>query len=173
MTNWYMLTIVGNDEAGIVARVTKALFDEDCHLGEASMIRLGGNFTIMLMVSTQSAKPDLEKTLSPICSDLSLRFHLDEIQGHLHDHHIPDVLITVSGADRSGIVAQVTNALFDGGLDILDLNSDVAGSKENPIYIMQIEGLATQGIETLENILTPLKSNGIDVQIQAIDTLVG
>ena len=168
-----MLTIVGNDVAGIVAKVTKSLFEADCHLGEASMIRLGGNFTIMLMVSSESNKQHLEQILNPICNDLSLRFHLDEIQGNLHDHHIPDVLITVSGADRSGIVAQVTNALFEGGLDILDLTSDVAGTRDQPIYIMQIEGLATQGIVKLENTLTPLKSNGIDVQIQDIDTLVG
>ena len=31
--------------------VTRALFEGGCNLGEASMIRLGANFTIMLMVS--------------------------------------------------------------------------------------------------------------------------
>jgi len=173
MQNWYMLTIIGEDKPGIVAKITQALFDANCHLGEASMIRLGCSFTIMLMLSTDSDREYLENTLYPACDKINLRFHLDEIEGKLHDHHIPDIHITVSGADRAGIVAQVTNALFDAGLDILDLTSDVAGTKENPIYIMQIEGMATKGIDTLKNAMTPLQSNGIDIQVSSIDTLVG
>jgi len=173
MQNWYMLTIIGEDEPGIVAKITQALFEANCHLGEASMIRLGCNFTIMLMLSTDSDRQSLENVLYPACDSMNLRFHLDEIEGKLHEHHIPDVHITVSGADRSGIVSQVTGALFNAGLDILDLASDVAGTKEKPIYIMQIEGIANQGIEKLHNAMTPLHSNGIDVQISSIDTLVG
>ena len=137
------------------------------------MNRLGSSFTIMLMLATDSDRPFLVNILAPACSRLNLRFHLDEIEGRLHNHHIPDVLITVSGADRSGIIAQVTNALFEAGLDILDLTSDVAGTADNPLYIMQIEGIANQGIETLENTLSALQSKNIDVQISAIDTLVG
>jgi len=48
--HWYMLTLVGRDRPGIVARVTRALYAGGCHLGETSMMRLGGNFTIMMMV---------------------------------------------------------------------------------------------------------------------------
>ncbi|MCW8983520.1 MAG: amino acid-binding protein, partial [Gammaproteobacteria bacterium] len=41
MNNWYMVTLVGRDQKGIVSRVTKALFEGGCNLGEASMMRLG------------------------------------------------------------------------------------------------------------------------------------
>ncbi|MCG7961385.1 MAG: amino acid-binding protein, partial [Candidatus Thiodiazotropha taylori] len=40
---WQMLTLVGEDQPGIVAQVTDALFRGGCTLGEASMLRLGGN----------------------------------------------------------------------------------------------------------------------------------
>ena len=40
MNHWYMLTLVGRDRPGIVAKVTAALFDGGCNLGEASMMRL-------------------------------------------------------------------------------------------------------------------------------------
>ena len=46
-----MLTLVGEDQPGIVAAVTEALFAKGMNLGEASMLRLGGNFTVMMMVS--------------------------------------------------------------------------------------------------------------------------
>ena len=34
MKHWYMLTLVGEDRPGIVAKVTSALFDGDCNLGD-------------------------------------------------------------------------------------------------------------------------------------------
>ena len=174
MTNdWYMLTIVGTDKPGIVAKITQSLFKANCQLGEASMIRLGGNFTVMLMVSADADKTDLESLLQPVCENFQLKFHLDAIQSKLHDHPTPEVLITVSGADRPGIVAQVTDVLFNAGLDILDLTSDVAGTQEKPIYIMQIEGVPLQGIKALEESVRPLLSCNIDVQIKPIDILVG
>ena len=51
MSDWYMLTLIGQDRPGIVAAVTKGLFEAGCNLGETSMLRLGNNFTIMMMVS--------------------------------------------------------------------------------------------------------------------------
>jgi len=173
MTNWYMLTLVGTDQPGIVAKITTALLDAKCNLGEASMIRLGGNFTVMLMVNSKLDPNEIATLMKSCCEDLSLRLHIDKINGHLHDHHIPDVRVIVSGADREGIVAQVTRLLFEAGMDILDLNSDVAGSAQNPIYIMQIEGIASQGVDLIKKAIQSIKSDDIDIQVQTIDTIVG
>ncbi len=173
MTHWYMLTIVGSDQPGIVAKITQPLFNANCQLGEASMIRLGNNFTIMLMVASPLKQSALKEILSPACDNFTLRLHLDEIDNKLHDHRIPEVLITVSGADRLGIVAQVTEVLSNAGLDILNLASDVVGTEKSPIYIMQIEGIALMGIESLENAVASLSSQNIDVSVKPIDTLIG
>lgn len=173
MLHWYMLTIVGSDQPGIVSKITQSLYQAECQLGEASMIRLGGNFTIMLMVASSHDESYLTGLLSPACKEHSLTAHIDEIEGKLHDHPTPDVIITVSGADRPGIIAQVTEALFSAGMDILDLTSDVAGTQEKPLYIMQIEGVSKQGAEALEASVKPLLPKYIDVQIKAIDLLLG
>lgn len=173
MSQWYMLTLVGKDQSGIVAKVTAALYDGGCNLGEASMARLGGNFTIMMMVSTEQNIKQLSELLAPVVESLGLHLHLDHIEGKLHNHKTPDVVITVSGADRSGIVAHVTGALAEAGLSILDLSSDVAGSADKPIYIMQIEGHATEGVAALNSALEVIKAEGVDVHLQEIDTLIG
>ncbi len=170
MNEWYMATLVGRDRPGIVAAVTQALYEAGCHLGETSMVRLGGNFTIMLMA--RCAQGGLLETLEPVADRLGLRLHLDRIEGRLHDHRIPDVRVSVHGADRAGIVAQVTGRLAEAGLDILDLDSDVAGSEAQPIYLMHIEGLATQGIEALEAALADLDA-GITVHLSPIETMIG
>ena len=59
------------------------------------------------------------------------------------------------------------------GLNILDLESDVGGSETDPIYILQIEGIAQQGVEAIQQALAPLQANGVKVDVQPIETLIG
>ncbi len=170
---WYMLTLIGADRSGIVARITQALFDGGCNLGEASMMRLGGNFTVMMMVDTPLNMGALEELVTPAVTDLGLTVHIDAIAAELHHHLEPDLQISVYGADRAGIVAQVTGALAGAGFHILDMQTDVAGSQESPIYIMQMEGSATQGVDAIEAILDELRQQGVEVQMSEIETLIG
>ncbi len=99
--------------------------------------------------------------------------HVDPIRAHLHEHLVPNIQVTVSGADRAGIVAQVTAALAASGFNILDLESDVAGTLRQPVYIMQIAGVADVALEAIEHVLEPLRQDGVDVNISAIDTYIG
>jgi glycine cleavage system transcriptional repressor len=174
MNQWLMLTLIGKDQPGIVAQVTAALYQAGCNLGEASMLRLGGNFTIMLMVDSPLPAQQLAASLAPIEQGLSLRIHLDPISGELHHHVQPDVQVQVHGADRAGIVAQVSGALAAAGLNILALESDVGGSAERPIYIMHIEGAALRGIPALQAALEQLQASGsvLNVRLSPLDTYV-
>ena len=88
MENWLMLTLVGKDRAGIVAKVSQALFDLKGNLGETSMTRLGGNFTIMLMVCVPEKKSVVQEKLQAVCDELQLFFHLDEIEGEIGRAHV-------------------------------------------------------------------------------------
>ena len=170
MNNWKMLTLVGKDRPGIVARVTDVLYQNGWNLGEASMLRLGGNFTIMLMISGAG---EVEPVLQPVAQELGLRLHVDPIEGDLHSHVVPNIQVRVVGADRAGIVAQVTGLLAEAGLNILELESDVAGSAESPIYVMGIQGYADVPVELLQQALSGLIDKGIDVSVSGIETLIG
>ena len=171
--HWYMLTLIGEDKPGIVAAVTRALFDLGINLGETSMLRLGGNFTIMMMVSAAQGEAELHDRLRPVLEAQGMRLHVDPIQAHLHQHLVPNIQVTVSGADRAGIVAQVTEALAAAGFNILDLESDVAGTAQRPVYIMQIAGVADVPVEAVERALEPLRADGVDVNVSAIETYIG
>lgn len=173
MSNWYMLTLVGKDRPGIVARVTTALFESGSNLGETSMIRLGNNFTVMMMVQSEAAEDSLRGTLQPVVDDLDLVLHIDPIDAGLHQRSLPDVCILVHGADRAGIVSQVTSKAAEAGLNIVDLESEVGGTEADPIYILQIEGVAAQGIEAVRAALAPLQASGIKVDVRPIETLIG
>jgi glycine cleavage system transcriptional repressor len=170
MNNWKMLTLVGADRPGIVARVTNALYQGGWNLGEASMLRLGANFTIMMMVAGEG---DVQELLRPVSEEMGLRVHVDPIEGGLHQHVVPNIQVRVTGADRAGIVAQVTEALMTAGFNILELESDVAGSEQSPVYIMNIQGYADAPVESLQAAVQSLGELGVDVQVSAIETLIG
>jgi glycine cleavage system transcriptional repressor len=173
MSDWYMLTLVGADRPGIVAKVTDALYQAGCSLGEASMLRLGANFTIMMMVAGRDGAESLEAAVRPAAAELGLRMHIDPIGGGLHQHQVPNVQIRVHGADRPGIVARVTAILAEAGFNILELESDVAGRSDSPVYIMNIQGYCDATLESLEQLLQPLGGEGIDVDVCAVETLIG
>ena len=170
--NWYMLSLVGRDQSGIVAQVTAALFEAGAALGETTMMRLGCNFTIMMMVEVEGGQEQLDGALAPVVEKLGLHLHIDAIDPGLHQHQIPDLRVVVHGADRPGIVAQVTGALAEAGFDITDLDSQVAGSEAAPIYILLIEGVAHQGDEIIHKALEPLSEN-IEFRVEEIETLIG
>jgi glycine cleavage system transcriptional repressor len=172
-SHWYMLTLVGKDAPGIVAGVTSALAEHACNLGETSMIRLGGSFTIMMMVETVLSEQALSGFMQPVAVGLGLRLHIDPIEGHLHNQQEPDVIINVHGADRVGIVASVTTALATAGLNILDLSSDVGGKADEPFYIMSITGQATKGMDSLEAALEQLKAEGVEAHLQPVELMIG
>ncbi len=173
MNQWFMLTLVGIDQKGIVARVSSAIYKAGGNLGETSMIRLGGNFTVMMMIQSELSLQQLQDVISPIAQQLSLRMHLDLIDANLYDYHEPNVDITVYGADKAGIVARVTSVLADAGLHILDMQTVVAGDPEKPIYIMQIEGEASEGVDALNRAIESILDSGVEVKIAEMNTLIG
>lgn len=167
-----MLTLVGRDRPGIVAGVTRALFDAGMNLGEASMMRIGGNFTIMLMVSGAESTEAVADVVEPVVTGMGLHIHVvDMDEGGLHRHKIPNFQVRVNGADRAGIVAQVTCALAEAGFNILELESDVAGTEDQPVYIMNIAGYAEADLEVLQAALDAL--GDVDARVSVIEMMVG
>ncbi|MDH5639571.1 MAG: amino acid-binding protein [Nitrospinota bacterium] len=173
MDKWSMLTIIGEDRPGIVAAVTKTLYEKGMNLGEASMLRLGGTFTIMLMVQGAGGADEVVELIRPVTEPMGLRAHADPIEGKLHSHVEPNARVTLFGADRAGIVAKATGALADAGYNISLLESDVGGSVEEPIYIMQMEGVATKGVSALKDALAGLAREGVEISVEPIDTMIG
>jgi glycine cleavage system transcriptional repressor len=127
----------------------------------------------MMMVSGGHSPEELERAVRPAAQELGLRFHIDPVEGGLHRHVVPNIQVRVAGADRAGIVAQVTGALAATGFNILELESDVAGAVDKPVYIMNIQGYSDATVETLEAAVSALADEGISVDISPVETLIG
>jgi len=174
MDNWYLLTLVGKDQPGIVARLSTALCRGGCNLGESSMARLGSNFTIMLMVQYDGTAQDLDNMVGPVAETLGLRRHVDPVEGGEHFLIQPNIRVSVYCPDRPGIMEEVTGILAEAGLNILHLDSNMGLKENTATYYIHIEGVASNGIEPLYDALEVLsREKKMQTQLIPIDTLLG
>ncbi len=172
MENWYLISLVGKDRPGLVAKVSAALCKAGCNLGDSSMARLGDNFTILIMVQTDGTKDQLLEIIQPLCQSLELNLQIEPVPGGLEHHVQPDVRISVYAKDRLGIVEDVTTALANAGLNILSLDSNSGQDQksQSPTYYIHIEGTVSQGIEPLYEALNILSSEkNMDTQLIPIN----
>ena len=71
-TGLYAVTVIGNDRSGIVAGVTKALYETGCNLEDATSTILRGHFSMMLVVSSDADAAQLEEALDDVASILGV-----------------------------------------------------------------------------------------------------
>ena len=169
--NLVAVTVIGNDRPGIVAGVSKVLFDAGCNLEDVSSTILRGHFSMVLLVEA----PDdvdasgLEGTLSGVGRDLALTIVARPVEEMSPDIVAATHMVSVYGADKPGIVFHVTDLLANRGANITDLTSRVIGAEDDPVYALMLEVSAPDGAD-LEAALTELRSElGVDASVHPIE----
>ncbi|MSN26989.1 MAG: amino acid-binding protein [Geobacter sp.] len=155
----YAVSVVGKDRPGIVANITEGLFRLGCNMADSSCTMLGGEFAMILIVShpRHFSKSRLYDELKPICDEMGMSLavrtlHADEITRKETEGEI--CIISVYGADQPGIVYRVTRELAGRNVNVMDLNTKLIGTPEEPVYVMMLEialpkGETPEGIEKL------------------------
>lgn len=160
----YAVSVVGKDRTGIVAGVASVLFRLGCNIADSSCTMLAGEFAMILIVSHPRpfSKSRLHDELKPVCEELGMSLavrtlHADEVTRQETSDEI--CMISVYGADQPGIVYRVTSELAALGVNIMDLNTKLIGTPEEPVYVMMLEAAIPEGqtAEGLEALLGDLK----------------
>ena len=144
MAKRFIMTAFGKDRPGIVADVTKILYENGCNLEDNSMTLLVDEFTLVLLFS--SPRDDIEETLQKECRRLERDKGISAFMRTLDAR--PEALVSrgetctlhVEGMDQAGIVYKVSHYLSGRGVNIYDLKSRVMASPESgtTIYVMDI-----------------------------------
>jgi glycine cleavage system transcriptional repressor len=126
----FMVTAVGADRPGVVAAVSGVLVEMGCNLSDTQMAVLQGYASMMLVVDGPgSLEADgLESALVRGTEELGQAIwvrRLSESSVSLR----PGCrwVVSVHGSDRPGIVFEVTRLLADAGINIVGLESRMAG----------------------------------------------
>lgn len=163
------ITAIGADRPGIVAVVTRVLHERGGNLEDSAMTILGGHFAIMLLVATEEDADSLRAALEAATAELGLTVSVCPAQSTA-GHAEPTHLLSVYGADRPGIVAGVSGALAAQGANVVNLETQVIGTGDAPIYAMLIE-LETDDADGVEAaVATACEELGVDHTLRAIDT---
>jgi glycine cleavage system transcriptional repressor len=138
------LSALGADRPGIVAAVSGVLGDLGCNLEDSTMTNLQGHFAVMLVVSAPDdvSATALEDALGPVAGRFELVVAvrpLEEVPVPVESSFGTDPwTIAVHGADRPGIVRDVTGALAQAGGNVVDLSTHLVGEDRAPVYVMTL-----------------------------------
>ena len=173
-TKLVAVTVVGTDQPGIVAGVTKTLYEVGCNLEDASSAILRGHFTMTLIVGTpgEMTAETLEYLLQHVAAQHSLVVTVRPVE-EVHARPIePTHMVSVYGADKPGIVFRVAEALAGLGANITDLTSRVIEGDDQPVYALMME-IAVPDPDAVTGALEALRQElGLEVSISALDTSV-
>jgi glycine cleavage system transcriptional repressor len=142
------LSAIGRDQPGIVASLSRVLYEQGCNLEESSMTRLKGEFAILLLVtlpeggSREPFEAAVQETARRTGLAVLIRELSAEEMAQEDDSATQPYTLIVYGADRPGIVFRVTETAARHGINITDLRTRVTGGGGNPILyslIMEVE----------------------------------
>lgn len=134
---------VGLDRPGIIAAVAERLVAHGVNVADSEMAILRGHFAMMLLVTGPDAldADALAADLRAAGDALGLEtLALSEVTEATASSPDPSWVVSVHGADHPGILAAVTRALADAGVNVCDLHTRLLGEAEGrPLYVMLME----------------------------------
>jgi len=170
MNQSILLSISGKDKAGIVRDVSDMLFHAETNIIDSSMTVLRGRFTMMMIVELMESNDftSFKAALSELEQRTGLSVQSQVLSGaeasHLPDD--PDCVITVSGADKPGIVYAVTNSLAGLGISI----DDVSTRSRGDVYMMVLEVVAGDKTEALKECLINVSEQlSVAIEVHHLD----
>jgi glycine cleavage system transcriptional repressor len=156
------VTAIGADRPGIIARVTGVLLAHGGNLEDSAMTILRGQFAMTLLISTDADPQALEAALTDATRDLDLVATVRRV-GPGHVSPPPTHMLSVYGADRPGIVHEVTSVLADRGVNVTDLTTRVLEG-ERPVYAMLLEVSLPAGVD-MDALTAALAEAAPDVEV--------
>jgi len=163
----------------MVAGVSHVLFGLGGNIEDASMTRLGGEFSMMLVTALppSATASKMMKSFKTIEKKLGLQVTAQPIPASAarrSKQEPPKYLISVYGADRPGIVYQVAQVLAKRQVSITDLQTKVIGSSQKPVYVMLLELLmpASFDMDLLRTELDDLRQSlKVEISFQDIEAI--
>ena len=159
MNQRFIMTAFGKDRPGIVADVTRILFENGCNLEDNSMTLLADEFTLILLFTAKSG--EVGEQIARDCRRLEREKGISAFLRPLEARQggtpaaCTAATLHVEGMDQAGIVYKVSQFLAARGINIVDLKSAVQASPESgaAIYRMDIAiqipaGTAFDKVET-------------------------
>jgi glycine cleavage system transcriptional repressor len=144
MKKYASLSVIGKDRPGIVAGISKVLFQKGCNILDSSMTLLASEFAMILLLELPRGLSigSLEKSINSASHKLKLSYSLKPLKKQeIAKEKLKGkpFIVSVYGADKPGIVYRVSELLSKHGANITDVQTNMLEMSGRPVYIMIIE----------------------------------
>lgn len=167
--NKAIISILGQDRSGIIAVVSKVLFEQDCNIENVSQTTLQFVFAGVFIVS-------MPTDLSPEALDISLKAKMEPLGLEVHITRLETTaapvsppqsesyIITTKGPDRKGLVAGISEiiARFEG--NITNLQAVFKGGEDPGDNIMIYEVDVPPGMDQ-QTLYKELKKRATELKL--------
>jgi glycine cleavage system transcriptional repressor len=147
-----VISVLGTDRPGIVASVSKALFDNGCDVRDVSQTILQNEFAGIFVVSMRG-ETDFERLQQSLRQSLGvqgLAVFLKPITQGAQEEVLPKgepFVVTTMGPDRMGLVAGITEVMAGFGVNIMNLKAIFRGGNDPTNNIMIYEVNVPVGLD--------------------------
>jgi glycine cleavage system transcriptional repressor len=147
MSEWILVSVIGRDRPGIVAGISKILFQNRCNIEDLSQTAIRGQFAMILIASAVKEKTlvGLKRDFETLAGDANLDINVrsirrEEMEAFEAGETEPFVL-TVRGEDRPGLVYGIAKILAERSINITNLDARVAliGGKQEYIQLFEVD----------------------------------
>lgn len=135
METSFIVTFIGDDRPGLVEQLSAVIEKNQGNWQESRLSQLGGKFAGLILVALPAdGGPSLEADLAALAaSGISVRVTATEAIPDTHrvDARIAaqapgqDIALSVIGPDRRGIVREISHALAQRHINVVEMTSDV------------------------------------------------
>jgi len=160
-----IISALGPDRPGIVSELSKVITDSDANISESRMIRLGGDFTMMILASTAQEK--IDSLLDSLNQINNIEVYTHETNLALEDDEPSEAKIVLSGTDNEGLVYSLTEKLAEHNINIIEMNTGVVNAPMSGAALFLLNGLISYNKNKLDNLKEELAklSDELDVDI--------
>jgi glycine cleavage system transcriptional repressor len=168
-----LISVLGKDQSGIIARVSRVIATRRGNIENISQTLLQDVFGALVIATLpDNETPDsLTQALRDACADLALFVHVD---AYVPSPATPKpatepYVVTASGPDRSGLIAEISGTLSHHGLNITNLYARCNGGTLHfdNVMIFETDVPRTTVMDTLRADLARLGAQlDLDINLQ-------
>ena len=144
--NKLLISVLGQDRPGIIALITKVLFEKDFNIEDVSQTILQNEFSGIFIATgpEQISSAELHKALVRASADFDLHFYIRKLSSEAlawTDCDCEPFVITTRGPDRKGLVSQIAAILGGHNVNVTQLQAVFRGGSDpgNNIMIYEVD----------------------------------
>ncbi len=172
--NIFLLSIMGKDRVGVVSAVTNYLFETGANLADSAFAVLGEGFEFSCVAEfgTEVTVAELDDGLTALESLSGARITIAPFPFQLlrTDNANVSHTVEITGGDRPGLVARISEVLVEYGANIVRMNSRRLSTESGTDYRTRFAiSVEDQNIEPLEAALfNTAGSMRLDLTVEAV-----